>query len=349
MVKPWTLPAIGTFGRRFDTTVLRAISVVAIVNSHMDSLYPHRWMGEGGQIGNMGFFMASGLGLALSGRTTTIGFGRWYRRRLWRIYPSVLLILGVMYLLVDAAWRTWTPLDYVTHLIWPIEGYFFLTRIIVYYIPLYFFIRWSHPRKYLVLPAVALIVVAVSVPDMMRLHGADRLVIGELAVAHKWALGLFVCLLGAWIGQTADPSQWRFGRDIVVLAGLFAAYLVLKFAMVVKGIWPDAFLLQAAATVLVVLYLLRCTTNPQLLRAIDERAWLRWPLTLVGTISLEVYLVHMQMLPWPMWKQMGFPMNVPTFFLCTILLAWIAHQLAVQSAWPPVTWNPGAKSRNANR
>lgn len=330
------LPGSSAFGRRFDTTVLRAVSVLAIINSHMDALYPRRWMGDGGQIGNMGFFIASGLGLALSQRTLTDRFAPWYVHRLSRIYPAVWLILGVMYLIIESTWRTWTPVDYVSHLIWPMDEYHFLGKIVVFYVPLYYYIRWSHPYKWLVLPLLALVVIGVSVPDMIRLHGGDRLVIGALSIPHKWALGLFVCILGAWIGQTADPAQWRLGRDALVLAGLFGVYFVLKFGMIVGGILPEAFLVQIAIAVLMVVYLTRCTTNPQFLHAVGQLKWPKLLLVLIGTISLEVYLVHMPMVRWPVWKEIGFPANVPLFFVCALVAAWIAHWAArwITSLWP---------------
>jgi peptidoglycan/LPS O-acetylase OafA/YrhL len=127
------------------------------------------------------------------------------------------------------------------------------------------------------------------------------------------------------MGQTADPSQWRLGRDSLVLVGLFGLYFLLKYAMVVRGILPEAFLIQAAVTVMVVVYLLRITTNPQLLRSVAQRNWLKLLLVLIGTISLEVYLVHIPMVPWPVWQRISFPVNVCAFLVCALVVAWAAN------------------------
>lgn len=74
--------------------LLKFLAVVLVVNSHMDVCYldAYKSLATGGSLGDALFFFCSGYTLFL-GRN--LGFVCWYKRRLARILPSVIVcVLG---------------------------------------------------------------------------------------------------------------------------------------------------------------------------------------------------------------------------------------------------------------
>lgn len=66
---------------------LKCLAALLIVNSHIGVCYgKYAALATGGAIGNAIFFFCSGYALSL-GRLDR--FDNWYKRRLFRIYPSV--------------------------------------------------------------------------------------------------------------------------------------------------------------------------------------------------------------------------------------------------------------------
>lgn len=86
--------------RNLSIELLKFIAVIIVVNSHFDPLYgeEYHYMATGGAIGDALFFFASGFTLFL-GRLGR--FDNWYKRRVRRIYPSVLAWFFVCSLLFE--------------------------------------------------------------------------------------------------------------------------------------------------------------------------------------------------------------------------------------------------------
>ena len=84
--------------RNLSIELFKFIAVVLVLNSHMELLYgKYSFMATGGAIGDCLFFFASGFTLFIGrgGR-----FDNWYKRRIQRIYPSLIgwaLLLSCIY------------------------------------------------------------------------------------------------------------------------------------------------------------------------------------------------------------------------------------------------------------
>ena len=74
-------------GRDESIDVLKFIAAVLITNSHLDVFEPRYALGTGCAIGDVLFLFCSGYTLFM-GRMA--GFANWYKRRLLRIFPSVI-------------------------------------------------------------------------------------------------------------------------------------------------------------------------------------------------------------------------------------------------------------------
>lgn len=106
---------------------MKVLAVLLVMNSHMDICYPkYSMLSTGGILGDALFFFASGFGLFL-GEVTR--FDNWYKRRICRIYPSVLAAAIVSSLFFGFQENF---LDVVT-----CKRYWFIGCILAYYVLLY--------------------------------------------------------------------------------------------------------------------------------------------------------------------------------------------------------------------
>lgn len=89
--------------------ILKFFAALLITNSHMGMLYPDSLvkLSTGGAIGDVLFFFCSGFTLFL-GRGGD--FFNWYKRRINRIYPTVLMWAAIMAFVFMLA-LVWTSLS----------------------------------------------------------------------------------------------------------------------------------------------------------------------------------------------------------------------------------------------
>ena len=78
---------------------IKVVATLLVINSHMDICYgDYPMFATGGAIGNALFFFVSGFTLFMSSRK--LDFVNWYKRRLGRIFPTILamgLIAGLVF------------------------------------------------------------------------------------------------------------------------------------------------------------------------------------------------------------------------------------------------------------
>ena len=75
--------------------ILRAIACILITNSHQEEIYPIRILASGGLLGDVIYFAISGYCLYSIAQQS---FGRWYFKRLKRVYPPVWITAGTFIL-----------------------------------------------------------------------------------------------------------------------------------------------------------------------------------------------------------------------------------------------------------
>lgn len=114
-------------GKNKAIVLFKFFAALLITYSHLRLLFPkYEGLVTGGAIGDGLFFFCSGFTLFL-GRDG--GFMNWYKRRVSRIYPSV--IMWALFSAVAFGW-TWIITDLVTT-----PKYWFIPCIMVYYVIFY--------------------------------------------------------------------------------------------------------------------------------------------------------------------------------------------------------------------
>ena len=167
--------------RDYSIDILKFLAVFLIINSHMDALYvKYSILATGGAIGDVLFLFASGYTLLLSKRN--LRFDNWYKRRINRIYPSVLVCVVMGALLRNENSLTLSAL-------WGGE---FIVAIMTYYILIY----WI--KKYAIKFIPHIIAFTVSLPCWCisyHSHINMRLAKEECMVSRRCSGGYLILLL----------------------------------------------------------------------------------------------------------------------------------------------------------
>ena len=127
---------------------LMLLAILLVVNSHMDGVYGETFgrIATGGLFGDALFFFCSGYKLFLGKMD---GFVSWYRRRIVRIYPTI-IVFDLLYALVLSA-----PLT-VRNVFdgWKICGYWFVKCLMIHYVFIWLVRRFCEKHLKLVFAGV---------------------------------------------------------------------------------------------------------------------------------------------------------------------------------------------------
>lgn len=124
----------------FFITFLRALAACIITNAHYTGVYPHDILANGGLLGDVLFFAVSGYCLT----NIKMPFLRWYGKRIWRIYPAV-IIATALYLL-SGCYSVSPEKSLFWWLVYP-TYYHFVASIIVLYIPFFLVFKIDFLKK----------------------------------------------------------------------------------------------------------------------------------------------------------------------------------------------------------
>lgn len=127
----------------FFVTFLRALAALIITNAHYTGVYPYDIIANGGLLGDVIFFAVSGFCLY----NVKMSFGKWYLRRILRVYPAP-LIVTVVYMILGYYARVDSFSDFVKVFIYP-TNYHFVASIIILYIPVYFVLKYDKLRNHI--------------------------------------------------------------------------------------------------------------------------------------------------------------------------------------------------------
>ena len=303
-----------------DTTLVRAMAAVLVANSHLERFYPRPWLAGDGLIGNSLFFLLAGFGLASSARRIRRPFLGWMWRRVKRIYPSVILVVLVFGVLIEAQWRTWDATQYLIQFIWPTR-FTFVELVMPMYILFYVLLHWRNrraiPGTLILLP---LAYAALYWSDIHRMDSAAPLRLGERSFGVNAIAYAEVMTLGVLLAARPSAKHSHSWIDPLLFIGSWIAYVILKFLMV-QGTFPRAYALLHVLTA-VICYLTFTVFTRNAVVAAARRTNVGWRLTgLVAGTTLEIYLVHTYIADSARIAAVLFPLNIGIFWALTLPLA----------------------------
>lgn len=266
----------------FFITCLRALAACVITNAHYTGVYPTDLLANGGLIGDVLFFAVSGYCLY----NINYSFPRWYAKRLYRIYPPVIIITLVYMLL---GFYHVTAENAINWFIYPTH-YHFIASIVLLYIAYYIVLKIKFFRNNLLM--VMLSVGAIWLLVYLVFYDKSTYHIDNVYEPMIRFLFFESMLLGAYFRQNDVKYRnlflWRY---VVCFFVAFSAYFASKM-MFTK--YVSLSFLQPINQILIffVLYYIF-----RIFAGLDEKLeklpkWMIRVTTFVSHITLEIYLVQ---------------------------------------------------------
>lgn len=307
----------------FFVTFLRALAACFITNAHYTGIYPTDLIANGGLVGDVLFFAVSGFCLYnVKYELNAIGFARWYGRRIWRIYPPVIVMTAIY--MVVGAYELSAEKGVAWWYVYP-TYYHFIASIIVLYIPLFFIVKIPALNKRLLSIMIGLAVVWL----LVYMFAYDRSYYHIDKVREPMIRFLFMesMLLGAWFRQNDQKLRNKFRWIYPIAAFLsFLAYFASKLLFVHRTNLASFQFLNQIAIFLVLFFLFRTFCG---LDGMLERIPIRVKkiIQLLSDITLEIYLVQYVIIDAVRNFNLMFPLNWFVLTASILLSAFILHKV----------------------
>ncbi len=310
--------------RTIETAPLMALAAFLIVNSHLEEFYPKAFLAADGLLGNSLFFFLSGLGLDLSQSRRQRSFLSYYRQRIVRLYPALILCVFVFSVVAGNAWSGWSLAPYAKRYLWP-TGYTYFKDIVPFYAIFFFVMRLNSANAY----AAALFLtvplyLVLYIPDARQISNHWHLSMGSRpGYVHDVAYFQVMLFggLAAKLWKQVTVLQRSPRLIYLVTAIVLATYLTLKYVMVVQARIAKWYcLLHLLVFVSCGCLLLALTSSPvvRLYRSIRPVNWL---IDVIAALTLEIYLVHLYLVGYPWLARIRFPFNIMVLAALTLFFA----------------------------
>lgn len=300
----------------FFITFLRAIAACLITNAHYTGIYPIDLIANGGLIGDILFFAASGYCLY----NVKISFPKWYGKRIYRIYPPVLIMTSI-YVLLGA----YNVADHnvVWWFVYP-TYYHFVASIIVLYIPFYFCMKIDWLKNHLLVVmgfiAVAWVLIYVMIYDRSYYH------IDTVREPMIRFLFMESMLLGAWFKQVDHKmrNKFRVWYPLATL-GMFMIYFASKLFFSHRQSFCQLQILNQFVifTLLILMFMTFAGLDSKLERL---PSLIKKMIDFISSITLEIYLVQYVLID--IIRPIGhFPINWIILTVTILGSAFILHKI----------------------
>ena len=297
--------------KNLSLELVKFFAVILVANHWMAPLYiKYKVLSTGGAIGDVLFFFASGFTLFLGrfGR-----FDNWYKRRIKRIYPSVIAFAGILTLM---SVKQTTVNQIVSG-----GGLWFVKCIMIYYVVLYFIRRFAEHKPLIpFLMSVSIVLVWYMFEDSSSLfmYGGTY---------FKWGHYFLFMLLGAYLGNKTIEMKSKPLID----AALLVASLVLFYGL---QILAGRYELVAHLQIITLLPLMGVVISIYKLCSIVAvgkmmRTKIGLCLRFVAGLCLEIYIVSDIVINQMIGKLTDvFPFNLLATFFLIVAIAYLTRGLA---------------------
>lgn len=319
----------------FSLCLLKIVSMLLIINSHSDALYPSKisFLASGGAIGNELFFLISGYLFS-----TKEGFRNYCKNRFIRLYVPTYIVTIILLILKEIPdKRSSISLLNVFHMfLWPTE-YWFVSSIFVFGIIMYFLSKTRLFHKTIYFTSFLLSITMMNVIIyILFCTNKDIWMVEDFrlpgAIPFKCIYSFIVFAIGYFIKLNEEKIQEAISlkNSIFVGVGTFLLFYIFK-VLLNKGIVPMSMqLISQLITITCVIFIFLWIKGDSLL----EDKLLIWKhkdiLYLTSNITLEAYLVQFTIIAKLVQLKIIFPIN---FLMSLIAIIFSAICLHIVSNW----------------
>lgn len=303
--------------RDISIDIIKFLAVFLIINSHADECYPqYSVLATGGAIGDALFLFCSGYTLFHSGIKR---FDNWYKRRINRIYPSVVTCLIV---------ELWFGHIIIGELsLVKILGGEFVVAIMIYYILLYIIRRFFVHRVFWVFAIVIMMTLIAYWFFPYKYETSSKGIYG-ITTIFRWIPFFSMMLMGAWIGMKVRNADMRITAKwsdyVAMIICMFVFYGIQFMAKKIPTVapWQIVTLPFLAG---IVYYFWRCCNAGFFIYIYNTNVG-NWIIMSVGGLCLESYLIQFSLFTDKLnWL---FPFNIPLIMLAILVVSYICRCLA---------------------
>lgn len=274
---------------RTGTNFLRALAIILVVNSHMNSVYPPSlgFLATGGMIGNALFFMLSSYGLVASMQERPRGFGEWYGRRIVRIYPSVWVVVILLSFPIGIYSGTIHPVNILYEMgkfFYP--PFWFLQALLIYYGIIFFIIRNFSYQRLVLVGVPVLVIYALCYTLLLDL---DRWSIEQSP--FRLIYYFLVVLWGIYLGSQREKLQFDGARDVSMLMLCVLLVYGHKFLMQ-RGMMQSFQFVQHLLLFPMLYFVVKVAKSNFISHKVMGNQFIGAILTFIGGATLEIFMVN---------------------------------------------------------
>ncbi len=299
--------------RNVGIDILKFIAIIMITNSHMGLLYgKYAALATGGAIGNALFLFCSGFTLFLKPFGGPLGFPNWYKKRINRIYPSV---LAVAIVLCGFFGEQHDIIDIIVN-----GGRWFVTLIMVYYVALYFIGVYCRDKLNWVMGAAVLAI------GLWYFLGDVKYPFANDGLSSKWFLYFIFMLFGSKVGlmDTSRQEKYQWRNLILAIVSIAAYYAIITLTLRIRSIYY--FHILAFVPLLTMSYFLYLWAKGSFARSIYDNRVGHFLIRFIGGLCLEIYLIQ-NCLYTDKFNSL-FPLNLLIMFVIIVVAAYLLRCLA---------------------
>lgn len=312
--------------------VLRAIATILIANSHFKGVYPTDIISFGGGLGLALFYMLSGF--LLSGINTNTSFGKWYFRKVARLYIPLWIFrvfeIGTGFLVLAS------PKEVFHYCVFP-ASWFVASMVVLY--PIYFgYVKYLCKKNTKIIDrTIAILFIAYSVifvlkPDIATFSFQELTVQKPFAIETPYLISLLIWMTAMLIGLRIKVSHKRIPHIRVtnlILSGICVLLFLVIRLLTRNGHFANAEYLLYVVYLGFALFLFRFFEGMESeLKRISKTKMMNL-LKNISKCSLEIYYV--QFIWIAAFKEMAFPLNfgliISVVFLSGSLLHYASNKV----------------------
>lgn len=299
--------------RNISIDLLKCFAALLITNSHMGLLYgDYRFLATGGCIGDVLFFFCSGFTLFLKPMDGIWQFPNWYKRRINRIYPTLIAVAILGCLFFETYWNM---IDIIVA-----KRYWFVSCIMLYYIAIFFVGSYFKDR---ILPIGILIAMGTAV----WFYFVYKTPGFSMYAGHyiRWLLFFDFMLLGAKMGTMEKEIKSKPIIDTcLLLLSIICFYVLFVAGIRIRSIaFIQYFSFIPLLFAMYYFYKVGASAWAETLyKSKAGNLFVRF----VGGLCLEIYMVQHFLFTDKM--NSLFPMNIVIMFVIIFVVAYLTRCVA---------------------